>query len=90
MLPVTRNVMAGTRSSLMMVARRQQHTITPTALAGIESRWTKLPECEQGAISDYLAERQKGDWKNLTLEEKRAGELRTLILVEIAQAFPSR
>jgi cytochrome c oxidase subunit 4 len=41
----------------------------------IEARWTKLPEAEQGAIADKLYELQKGDWKKMTLEEKRAGIL---------------
>ena len=48
---------------------------TQPSLVGLESRWTKLPEAEQGAIADHLAALQKGDWKKLTLEEKRAGEL---------------
>lgn len=41
-------------------------------LEGIESRWVKLPECEQAVVADRLALKQLGDWKNLTLEEKRA------------------
>jgi cytochrome c oxidase subunit 4 len=43
------------------------------ALTQIEARWTKLPEAEQGAIADKLYDLQKGDWKKMTLEEKRAG-----------------
>lgn len=41
-------------------------------IAALESRWTRLPEAEQGAIADTLLEKQKGDWKQMTLEEKRA------------------
>ncbi|KAJ3197216.1 hypothetical protein HK101_005246 [Irineochytrium annulatum] len=48
-------------------------TISPAALTQIETRWGKLPEAEQGAIADKLAAAQKGDWKSLTLDEKRAG-----------------
>jgi cytochrome c oxidase subunit 4 len=44
-------------------------------LTQLEARWTKLPEAEQGAIADKLYELQKGDWKKMTLEEKRAGIL---------------
>lgn len=44
-----------------------------TFLQNIETRWTKLPECEQGAIADRLATLQRGDWKKMSLEEKRAG-----------------
>ncbi|KAL2911956.1 Cytochrome c oxidase subunit 5B, mitochondrial [Polyrhizophydium stewartii] len=46
--------------------------ISPSSLTHIEARWSKLPEAEQGAIADHLAELQKGDWKSLTLEQKRA------------------
>jgi cytochrome c oxidase subunit 4 len=45
----------------------------------IEARWSRLPEAEQGAIADKLAALQKGDWKKMSLEEKRAGKFTTLI-----------
>lgn len=48
----------------------------------IEARWTKLPKAEQGAIADQLAELQKGDWKKMTLEQKRAGKT-GVVAVEI-------
>eukprot|EP00842_Homolaphlyctis_polyrhiza_P005555 jgi/Hompol1/5/HPOL_000587-RA len=54
------------------VQQRFLSNLSPTALAGIETRWAKLPEAEQGAIADKLYELQKGDWKNMTLEQKRA------------------
>lgn len=47
--------------------------VSPAALHHIESRWTQLPEAEQGAIADELAEAQRGDWKKMTVEQKRAG-----------------
>ncbi|KAI8808249.1 cytochrome c oxidase subunit IV-domain-containing protein [Cladochytrium replicatum] len=46
--------------------------VSSVALQDIETRWTKLPEAEQGAIADLLAEAEKGDWKKMTLEQKRA------------------
>jgi hypothetical protein len=49
--------------------------VTGSSLTGLETRWCKLPEAEQGAIADKLALLQKGDWKKLTLEEKRAGNV---------------
>ncbi|KAJ8330646.1 Cytochrome c oxidase subunit 5B, mitochondrial [Batrachochytrium dendrobatidis] len=52
--------------------QRFSSSLTPSALSHIEARWVKLPEAEQGAIADQLAELQKGDWKALTLEQKRA------------------
>ncbi|KAJ3199548.1 Cytochrome c oxidase subunit 5A [Entophlyctis luteolus] len=42
------------------------------SIANIETRWGKLPEAEQGAIADRIAVAEKGDWKNMSLEEKRA------------------
>lgn len=50
-------------------------TISSQSIAGIESRWTKLPEAEQGALADKLHELQQGDWKKMTLDEQRAGLL---------------
>ncbi|RKO92147.1 cytochrome c oxidase subunit IV-domain-containing protein [Blyttiomyces helicus] len=70
--------MARPTATLAAVAqRRAASTLTPVSLSSaalnnIESRWYKLPECEKGAIADVLAEAQKGDWKKLTLEQKRA------------------
>lgn len=52
---------------------RRMSTLSSRALVGLETRWVKLPECEQGAIADTLAVAQKGDWKKMTLEQKRAG-----------------
>jgi cytochrome c oxidase subunit 4 len=62
------------RLSAMKLVRFNQ-TSTVNALTQLEARWTKLPEAEQGAIADKLYELQKGDWKKMTLEEKRAGFL---------------
>ncbi|KAI9208783.1 cytochrome c oxidase subunit IV family, partial [Polychytrium aggregatum] len=47
-------------------------TVSDLSIKNIETRWHKLPECEQGAIADVLAEAQKGDWKKLSLDQKRA------------------
>ncbi|KAI9105896.1 cytochrome c oxidase subunit IV family [Phlyctochytrium arcticum] len=63
---------AATARPTVLSAVRRQHTIAPAAISQIETRWVKLPECEQGAIADYLYEKQKGDWKKLTADEKRA------------------
>lgn len=44
-----------------------------TSLTNIESRWARLPLPEKGAIADQVTELEKGDWKKMTLEQKRAG-----------------
>lgn len=43
-----------------------------SAIKDIEARWHLLPEAERGAIADALAEKHKGDWKKMSLNEKRA------------------
>ncbi|KAI9336801.1 cytochrome c oxidase subunit IV family [Obelidium mucronatum] len=53
-------------------ARSLSTRASPASLAAIETRWGKLPEAEQGAIADRLAAAEKGDWKALSLDEKRA------------------
>ncbi|KAJ3154071.1 Cytochrome c oxidase subunit 5A [Geranomyces michiganensis] len=74
---VARNLITSSRAvlrpaSTIARANHSSAAIAPAALAQIETRWAKLPECEQGAIADALAVKQKGDWKNMSLEEKRA------------------
>ncbi|KAI8900306.1 cytochrome c oxidase subunit IV family [Globomyces pollinis-pini] len=54
------------------LAQKRFNSTTVNALTELESRWVKLPDAEQGAIADHLAELQKGDWKKMTLEQKRA------------------
>ncbi|TPX38267.1 hypothetical protein SmJEL517_g00055 [Synchytrium microbalum] len=59
-------------SRLSSVARSIVPRRAASSVAEIETRWVKLPECEQGVIADSLAAAQKGDWKKMTLEQKRA------------------
>lgn len=53
--------------------RRSATTVADVALVGLENRWSRLPECEQAAIAEKLLEKQKGDWRKMTSDEKRAG-----------------
>ncbi|KAJ3028291.1 Cytochrome c oxidase subunit 5A [Rhizophlyctis rosea] len=59
-------------ATLLQSSIRLNSSSAAPTLHQLETRWAKLPECEQGAIADQLAEAQKGDWKNLSLEQKRA------------------
>ena len=43
-------------------------------LANIEASWKDLPAEEQYDVYQQLGELQKKDWKELTLDEKKAGE----------------
>ncbi|KAJ3096727.1 Cytochrome c oxidase subunit 5A [Phlyctochytrium planicorne] len=71
---LVRGLTSVARAGISAQARRSASSLTPAALSQLETRWAKLPEAEQGAIADSLAAAQKGDWKKLTLEEKRAGK----------------
>lgn len=58
------------------VARRaaSTHAISNPTLANIEKRWEGLPLQEQADLWMALRDRMKGNWKELTLQEKKAGE----------------
>ena len=43
-------------------------------LPNIEARWKEMPKEEQYAVFRQLEEIQKKDWKELSLDEKKAGE----------------
>ena len=73
-LPIRRVLTTANPALLRRIATQQSRRSNSTAaLNQLETRWPKLPECEQGAIADSLAAVQKGDWKQMTLEQKRAG-----------------
>lgn len=48
--------------------------VTPISLANVEAQWTKLAEEEQAAVHEQLEGLQVKDWKELSLDEKKAGE----------------
>ena len=50
------------------------HAISNPTLANIEKRWESLPLQEQADLWMSLRDRMKGNWKELTLNEKKAGE----------------
>jgi hypothetical protein len=43
-------------------------------LANIEASWKSLPAEEQYEVYQQLEEIQKRDWKELTIDEKKAGK----------------
>lgn len=51
---------------------RMAHAISTPTIINLESRWEKMTSEEQEDIISQLAERQKGPWNELTLNEKRA------------------
>ncbi|KAI9023264.1 cytochrome c oxidase subunit IV family [Hyaloraphidium curvatum] len=69
--PARRALVAAARVAPRPAARAAS-TVSDAALVGLEARWGRLPECEQAAVAEKLLEKQKGDWRKMTQEEKRA------------------
>jgi hypothetical protein len=51
------------------------HAISNPTLANIEKRWEGMPMQEQAELWMALRDRMKGSWKELTIQEKKAGKL---------------
>ncbi|KAF2855309.1 COX4-domain-containing protein [Plenodomus tracheiphilus IPT5] len=51
---------------------RQAHAISNPTLANIEKRWEDMPPQEQADLWMGLRDRMKTDWKELTMQEKKA------------------
>lgn len=77
---------AATRAVRAPLLARAASTATPhvvssrsnqdgALLSNIEAHWSKLPSAEQYEVFQALEEAQKKDWKQLTTDEKKAGEL---------------
>lgn len=52
---------------------RKAHAISNPTLANIEKRWEDMPPQEQADLWMSLRDRMKVDWKEMTLQEKKAG-----------------
>jgi cytochrome c oxidase subunit 4 len=50
----------------------RRNASTNVAVQNIETRWKTLSTAEQNTIAKQLEEAQKGDWKALSLDEKKA------------------
>lgn len=50
-----------------------QHALSNPTLANLERRWEEMPPQEQADLWMALRDRMKADWKELTLQEKKAG-----------------
>lgn len=47
--------------------------VAPISLSNVEARWTKLSEEEQAAVHEQLEGIQTKDWKELSVDERKAG-----------------
>lgn len=63
---------AASTSSIHVVSSRNNESAP--LLANIEASWAKLPASEQYQVYQELEQIQKKDWKELTTDEKKAGE----------------
>ncbi|KAI1159556.1 cytochrome c oxidase subunit IV family [Nemania serpens] len=70
---------AGIRASSMRTsttvvprAAASTHAISKPMLANIEKRWEGMPPTEQAELWMALRDRMKGNWAELTLQEKKA------------------
>ncbi|KAG2198000.1 hypothetical protein INT47_004967 [Mucor saturninus] len=61
-----------TRTRVGAVRVVQRRNASNVAVQNIESRWSTLSTAEQNTIAKQLEEAQKGDWKSLSLDEKKA------------------
>lgn len=52
---------------------RKASVISSPTLANIEKRWEEMPPQEQADLWMALRDRMKVDWKEMTLQEKKAG-----------------
>lgn len=53
-------------------AIQRRNASSNVAVQNIETRWKTLSTAEQNTIAKQLEEAQKGDWKSLSLDEKKA------------------
>ncbi|KAI0965992.1 cytochrome c oxidase subunit IV family [Xylaria arbuscula] len=61
-----------TSTTVVPRAAASTHAISNPTLANIEKRWEGLPPTEQAELWMALRDRMKGNWAELTLQEKKA------------------
>jgi hypothetical protein len=79
-----------TRVARQALARTQQvrgnatRALSNPMLNNIEKRWESMPLQDQADLWMALRDRMKGNWKELTLQEKKAGRLFPRVLVPLS------
>jgi cytochrome c oxidase subunit 4 len=69
----TRQAVRAAPTACLQQQIRQAHAISNPTLANIEKRWEDMPPQEQADLWMSLRDRMKVDWKEMTLQEKKAG-----------------
>lgn len=89
-----RSVVRSTCCSTNLATRAAStHAISNPTLANIDKRWEGMPLQEQADLWMALRDRMQGNWKELTVQEQKAGALCfpfSLILLSphIAEKYP--
>lgn len=60
-------------SPALAIRAASTHAISNPTLANIEKRWEGMPLQEQADLWMALRDRMGADWKELTVQEKKAG-----------------
>jgi cytochrome c oxidase subunit 4 len=71
--PAVRPSRAAPAVCILQQQARQAHAISNPTLANIEKRWEDMPPQEQADLWMSLRDRMKVDWKEMTMQEKKAG-----------------
>lgn len=61
------------RSHVPLARAASTHAISNPTLSNIEKRWEGMPLQEQADLWMALRDRMKGNWKELTVQEQKAG-----------------
>jgi cytochrome c oxidase subunit 4 len=61
------------RSHVPLARAASTHAISNPTLSNIEKRWEGMPLQEQADLWMALRDRMKGSWKELTVQEQKAG-----------------
>lgn len=72
LLQMLRAIRPARQCLVKAVQVRHASVISTPTIINLESRWEKMTVEEQEDIISQLVERQKGSWKELTPQEKRA------------------
>jgi hypothetical protein len=67
-----------TANPIHVVSHTSTSSQAAVPLSNVEAQWEKLTADEQLAVHQQLEELQKKDWKELSIDEKKAGTLRLL------------
>jgi cytochrome c oxidase subunit 4 len=62
-------------SSSLTTRAASTHALSNPTLANVEKRWEGMPLQEQADLWMALRDRMQGNWKELTVQEQKAGAL---------------